>query len=201
MPIEREFKYVLRLTDTLEDELKAYVLETNEDSYDIQQGYLSKGGRVRSRKAAIFVGHVVDETLDSEISRNYHQMLTDRYIFTYKHDLEGRKKGVLEIECDISKADFDLAWTDADHKIEKTRYVVFDPQTRLTWEIDFFRNSGKTYFCLAECEVSVDADEPTILHPFVEKHFILAVDETDSRFNNRKLSDPHKVAKLLKEIA
>ncbi len=187
MPIEREFKYVLKNTVGLEDELKTFCVDSKQSSYDVEQGYLSRGGRIRSKTYSIQQGEVVAEDQKAPI-----------HWFTYKHDLTSHA-GVLEIECQISKEDYDLAWVDADHTIIKTRYVI-KAVDGLTWEIDFFRNSGHTYLVLAECEVDADKGAPETLHPFVEQNLLLAVAETDGRFKNRKLCNPKKVAKLLKEI-
>lgn len=174
MPIEREFKYVLDHRNGLEQKLK----DQGVLGVSIKQGYLSKGGRIRSKE--------------------YPEGST-QYIFTYKHKLSGRP-GCLEIEQNISPEDFELAWDEADHTIDKIRYVV-QCENDFQWEIDFFRDDdGKTFFALAECEVHNDQDRPTELHDFVKANLIFAVDENDSRFQNRKLSNVKKTSKLFKEV-
>lgn len=188
MPIEREFKYVMHSPCEAERTLLEAVSkgELNLQIIDINQGYLSKGGRIRSKSHRPCNGRPGVDTVTE-------------YVFTYKHRLM-RQPGALEIECNISKHDFDLAWEDADHRIEKTRYVVKCTE-RGVWEIDFFRHQNKTYLALAEFEVPADQGPPTVLHPIVQEYLMFAVPEADDRFQNRKLVDPRRVGKLLKEIA
>lgn len=179
MPIEREFKYVLDHRNDLEPKLKAL----GAHGVEIKQGYLSKGGRIRSK--AYPAGHALEGTT--------------QYIFTYKHKLS-KQPGCLEIEQDITPSDFNLAWSEADHVIDKIRYVI-ECTNAFVWEIDFFKHKGKTFFALAECEVHEGQDRPAELHEFVKAHLLLAADESDNRFQNRKLSDVKQTMKLFKEVA
>lgn len=185
MPIEREFKYVLDHRNDLEAQLK----DQGYLGIEIKQGYLSKGGRIRSKSYP--QGHGFEGKT--------------QFIFTYKHKLSSRP-GCLEIEQNISEDDFNLAWDEADHTIDKVRYVIQgtdDPVngvSPLVWEIDFFRDdNGQTYFALAECEVHQGQDRPQDVNTFVKEHLLLAVDENDGRFQNRKLSDVKRAGKLFKE--
>jgi hypothetical protein len=188
MPIEREFKYVLRDAEELWARLSP--IDTPgliTGKVDIQQGYLSRGGRVRLKTWQIYQGKLQDEPK------------TER-IFTYKHDLTNQP-GCLEIESEISKEDFDLAWDEADHKIIKTRFLLPCNNTSGVWEIDFFRDQKGIYLAMAEFEVPANAGPPDRLHPLVKEYLTFAVPEDDGRFKNRKLCERSKVIQLLKEIA
>lgn len=190
MPIEREYKYVLDHKSNLEDKLDAMVQSQSITVYGVKQGYLGKGGRIREKTYHYVHGAPV-------IFSDRHEKPVE-FVFTYKHNLKDCH-GCLEIEQEISKADFDLAWSDAHHIIDKVRYVV-KCENDFVWEIDFFKHNGKTFFVLAECEVDLNQSRPSRSHPIVEEHLLFAVPETDQRFQNRKLSNRKKVAKLLKEI-
>lgn len=185
MPIEREFKYVLRQDVALEESLMSKVEQHQLSVIDIKQGYLSKGGRVRGKTWLYRSGAKTEAT---EIE----------YIFTYKHPLT-KQPGALEIETSISNEDFLLAWSETSHQITKTRYVLHCTE-RGVWEIDFFKNGNETYLVMAEFEIPAGCDGPEELHPFVQEHLLYAVAEDDNRFKNQKLCDPSKVAELLKEI-
>jgi hypothetical protein len=187
MPIEREFKYVMQNSGALEHELLTRPVELGlVKIVNIQQGYLSRGGRVRRL------------TEFAEFQTKLLKLSTE-FVFTYKHDLSQQPGSCLEIETNISDEDFILAWEDSDHQIEKTRYVVLCNDDR-RWEIDFFKRDGETYFVMAECEVPATEGAPETLHPFVEEHLVLAVDSADGRFKNRQLCNPDKVAVLLRDI-
>lgn len=189
MPIEREFKYVLRSPEELLQKLLR--TEDLKGQADIQQGYLSKGGRIRRRTWWLKNGEVFYES--SAIAKVEH-------IFTYKHDLSSQP-GVLEIETEISAADFALAWADADHKITKTRFLLDCQESGGVWEVDFFKDSDGIYLALAEFEVPADAGPPDRLHPLVQEYLVFSVPEGDSRFANRRLCTRDRVEKLLEEIA
>lgn len=189
MPIEREFKYVLRNPELFYSLLSANQAVTG--IADIRQGYLSRGGRVRSRKWWMQNGAPF---YDSACST------TVEYIFTYKHDLL-TQPGCLEIETNISHADFKLAWEDATHKITKTRFLLPSDSCNGVWEIDFFKDADGIYLAMAEFEVPADSGPPDRLHPLVEEYLVFAVPEDDRRFKNRKLCERQLVEMLLKEIA
>ena len=185
MPIEREFKYVLRCHDTLWKMLNEADTSIVTGKTEIIQAYLGRGGRIRRRHWSI---------------RDSKPTIQIENIFTYKHDLSSQP-GCLEIETEISNADFDLAWSEADHKISKVRFILPNQSKRGVWEIDFFKDDQGIYLALAEFEVSADEGAPTVLHPLVEKFLSYPVDEDDNRFKNRKLCERRKVEKLLEDIA
>lgn len=188
MPIEREFKYVLRDADELWsrlDPISTPGLITGRT--DILQGYISKGGRIRLRSWEIYKG---ESLTTPKVER----------IFTYKHDLISQP-GCLEIETEMSVEDFDLAWSEASHKITKTRFLLPCNNTAGVWEIDFFRDEQGIYLAMAEFEVPAKAGPPDRLHPLVKEYLVFAVPEDDGRFKNRKLCERSKVVQLLKEIA
>lgn len=190
MPIEREFKYILEDPIGLWDKLVEMRASTKMDVINIKQGYLSKGGRIRSR---LF-------NRRKEITIGQDAIAVPQFIFTYKHPLASQP-GVLEIECEISESDFDLAWSEADHKIDKVRFVLDCNDSGGVWEIDFFQDEKGIYLALAEFEVPAEAGPPDRLYPLVQDNLIFAVPEDDRRFQNRKLCSRAKVEKLLKEIA
>ena len=188
MPIEREFKYVLNSPNELWarlDPITTSGLITGRA--DIQQGYLSRGGRIRRREWVVYRG----ETLLTPKVEN---------IFTYKHDLRAQP-GCLEIETEMSQDDYDLAWNEADHKIRKTRFNLPCNHSAGVWEIDFFRDDKGIYLAMAEFEVPATSGPPDRLHPLVKEYLKFAVPEDDGRFKNRKLCEREPVLKLLKEIA
>lgn len=189
MPIEREFKYVLRDAEELHARL---VRDTTLiGQVDILQGYLSRGGRIRSRKWWEKYGEAFYAS--PSISRI-------EYIFTYKHDLVNQP-GCLEIETEISEADFKLGWSEADHKIKKTRFLLPSSECAGVWEVDFFRDEQGIYLAMAEFEVPAEAGPPDRLHPLVQEYLVFSVPEDDGRFKNRKLCERSLVDSLLKEIA
>ena len=188
MPIEREFKYVLRDAEELWARLSPVTVPgLISGRADIQQGYISKGGRIRLRSWSVYKGEFMPE---AKVER----------IFTYKHDLVSQP-GCLEIETELSVEDYDLAWSEADHKITKTRFLLPCGNTSGVWEIDFFRDEQGIYLAMAEFEVPARAGPPDRLHPLVKEYLVYAVPEDDGRFKNRKLCERQKVVQLLKEIA
>jgi hypothetical protein len=186
MPIEREFKYVLRSPEELYARLQPITTSgLLIGRADIAQAYLGKGGRIRKREWAFHA-----EADKPKVER----------IFTYKYDLT-QQPGCLELEMPMSTEDFDLAWSEADHKLSKTRYLLPCNNTAGVWEIDLFKDEQGIYLAMAEFEVPADAGPPDRLHPLVRDYLVYAVPEDDSRFKNRKLCERKLVEKLLKEIA
>jgi hypothetical protein len=186
MPIEREFKYVLRDAEELSARLNP--IDTPGliiGRADILQGYLGRGGRVRRRTWGFHADPMKPQVED---------------IFTYKYDLKSQP-GCLEIETHMSEEDFDLAWSEADHKLTKTRYLLPCNNTSGVWEIDIFYDTLGVYLAMAEFEVPAHAGPPDRLHPLVRDYHLFSVPEDDGRFKNRKLGDREYVLKLLKEIA
>jgi hypothetical protein len=157
----------------------------------INQGYLSKGGRFRRREWWL---------KDGEMFYNSAEIARTQHIFTYKHDLV-TQPGVLEIETEVSEADFNLGWPDTINRILKTRFMLTPDMGAGVWEVDVFYDKLGRYLALAEFEVPADAGPPDRLHPLVQNHLIYAVSEGDSRFANRKLGNREYVTKLLQEIA
>lgn len=188
MPIEREFKFVLRSPEELWERLSAATTSgLIVGRTEIVQAYLGKGGRIRKREWSVYKG----EVLENNIIEN---------IFTYKYDLSSQP-GCLEIETNMSEEDFQLAWSEADHKINKTRFLLPCNNTAGVWEIDFFKDEQGIYLAMAEFEVPAEAGPPDRLHPLVRDYLVFSVPEDDSRFKNRRLCDRKKVEELLKEIA
>ena len=185
MPIEREFKYILRDSVKLWDHILTLPESNFTGRATISQGYLSKGGRIRKR----------DWVFHSDSTKPKVEL-----IFTYKCDLT-KQPGCLEIETPISEEDFDLAWDEADHKISKTRYLLPCDMNNGTWEIDFFFDEQGCYLALAEFEVPATAGPPDRLPPIITDNLLYIVPEGDGRFKNRKLCERKKVKELLKEIA
>lgn len=203
MPIEREFKFVLKAGHALDADLRAAAAIEHSNvggsvsACTIYQGYLQKGSRVRRIQPAYLLG--IPSSLTSTV-----------YRYTYKHKLT-KQPGDLEIECEISEEDFELAWAEAEQKLYKIRVVV--PMGNYRWEIDHFYESRdhfidglQPYLVMAEVEVPdhfthIKKQSDIPLHPIIEKHLLLAVPEGDSRFSNRMLGDAEHVATLLDEVA
>jgi len=187
MPIEREFKYLLRSPE----ELWARLTPVTTSGLIvgralITQAYLGRGGRIRKRQWSVYRG----EVLESPKIEN---------IFTYKYDLTSQP-GCLEMEMPMSEDDFQLAWSEADHRLEKTRFMLPCNNSAGVWEVDFFHDAEGIYLAMAEFEVPALAGPPDRLHPLVREYLTYSVPEDDGRFKNRKLGDRKNVEKLLKEI-
>lgn len=171
MPIEREFKYVLENAEHLED-----LIRQDSDSIveviQVNQYYLNENARARQK----------------QVEKKDHEgkiCLDTTLVFTYKHKLEAGS-GRLEIETKLTNEDFSIIKKEANVSLSKTRYVLQHKSG--IWEIDFFKNLGKTYFVLAEYEDRDGLGEPKNLHPFVEKYLIHKVAEGDSRFDSYKIA-------------
>jgi CYTH domain-containing protein len=176
MPIEVEYKFVLKDIEALREELTHLAaLDPTIQRLHIKQGYLPKTGRVRSIN---IVGRPVE------------------YVFTYKLDLTNNPSP-LEFEHNISEDDFVLAWPECKTTLEKNRFKL--PYEGRVWEVDLFENNG-LYFAQAELEVPEGSGPPDRLHPLVAKYLAHRVDLGDSRFNNKKLADKQRAEELFKEI-
>lgn len=187
MPVELEFKYVLHSQDEIWERLSSVkVPGLIKGCAQIEQAYLSRGGRIRKRSWESRNGVVYP---DPEVE----------LIFTYKHDLTNQP-GCLEIETDMSKEDYDLAWSEADHKLTKTRLLLPCNNTAGVWEIDFFYDAQGIYLAMAEFEVPAKSGPPKDLHPLVQEYLRYVVPADDNRFKNRKLGDRKYVEKILLEI-
>jgi CYTH domain-containing protein len=107
------------------------------------------------------------------------------HIFSYKRPVDGV---MVEIEREIDSTDFERLWKLRRESLEKVRYSI--PAGDCQWDIDFFKDAGRTYFALAEVEMPEGREDPppppAILAPYVE----FLVDRGDERFSSKKLSDP-----------
>lgn len=115
-----------------------------------------------------------------------------RYYLTVKHTIDGK---VIEIEKKISEADYKALSQVAKGWVRKTRYVIG------SWEIDFFKINGHTYFVMAEIELPDDVDEPTIVPDMVRSVLLHRVARGDNRFSSKKLSDVVYAERLIAEIS
>jgi CYTH domain-containing protein len=183
MPIELEYKFLLEKEQELWETLEPMAVNGVVSKAIICQGYLSKGGRIRQRD---WVHGFQYEPRPSE------------FIFTYKHELT-TQPGDLEIETALSEEDYRLAWSEADHKITKMRYLLPDAKKGV-WEVDFFYDDQGIYLALAEFEVPANHGPPDRLHPLVSKYLKYSVPLGDSRFKNRKLCTRERGLALLQEI-
>ena len=178
MPIEREFKYLLRNHPELED----HVRQQASSASFFEQGYLVGGGRVRR------VQH-----LDAK-DRPCH---SPQFIFTYKHDLSN-DLGVMEIETEISEADFNKLWLDTQARLYKRRRYI--EHAFYTWEVDFlFDEKSEPFMIIAECEVEPGEAEPKDLPGVITRNLMYAVPDDDDRFTSHKLAD-RRYARLLLEL-
>jgi CYTH domain-containing protein len=113
------------------------------------------------------------------------------HIFSYKRPVDGV---MVEIEREIDALDFERLWKLRRETLEKVRYSI--PAGDCMWDIDFFKDAGRTYFALAEVEMPEDREEPppppAILEPYVE--FLVA--RGDERFSSKKLADPAYARRL-----
>lgn len=113
------------------------------------------------------------------------------HIFSYKRPVDGV---MVEIEREIDALDFERLWKLRREQLEKVRYSI--PAGDCVWDIDFFKEAGRTYFALAEVEMPEGREEPppppAILEPYVE--FLVA--RGDERFSSKKLADPAYARRL-----
>ncbi len=161
MPIENEYKFCLH---DPEEQLEKTLLASDHFRAGIKQGYIRKGSRIRE----------------------WHDPQSDalRYIYTYKHRVED---DVIEVETDISKEDFNKLWSVRERDVEKIRFkFIIDG---LTWDVDFLKNQGKTYFVIAEVELPEkerNIPEP----PAIIKDYVLGGTERhDKTLSNKRLSN------------
>ena len=187
MPVELEYKYLVDKTQissaSLIEELES--LGITYDVVGIKQGYLPKAGRLR------------EIIRYNDITGGEHR----RYVFTYKHKLSFQP-GDLEIETDISEADFYLGSKDCSFNIDKSR-LSFRSGPYL-WEIDFFnnrtnKNTPDHYLVLIECEVQ-DGKRPDLkyLPARLRSAIQYFVPLGDSRFSNKNLSFIENAEELYK---
>ena len=172
MPIENERKFVLEDDGTLETRLAQAPGVTRNL---LRQAYLDVSGlRIRAVEA------------DG----------TKRHVFTYKRDVDGQ---VVEIETDISAADFDRLWSQRRETLQKLRYSWTDG--RFHWDVDFFKtDEGRTYFAQAEVEMPEQDKEPPPLPPLLAGHVLAMAPAGDPRFASKRLADRAHAEKLLADI-
>ena len=172
MPIENERKFVLRDDGMLEQQL-AHVPGVTKSF--LRQAYLDVSGmRIRSLEA--------DGTM--------------RHVFTYKREVAGQ---VVEIETDISVADFDRLWSQRRETLQKARYSW--PDGPFHWDVDFFKTGeGRTYFAQAEVEMPEQDKVPPPLPPLLAGHLLATAPAGDQRFTSKRLADPAHAERLLADI-
>jgi CYTH domain-containing protein len=155
------------------DDCERHIAQASEKAISIEQRYLGndRGLSVRVRKSAI-------EGYDS-------------YRMTVKQNVAGE---TVEIETIISKDDFTKLWSVASRSVEKTRYIY------LGWEIDFFKNSGRNYFAVAEIEMPRGQKAPDSIPPLISQYIIYNVKQGDGGFSNKLLGNVKHAQNLLKKI-
>ena len=172
MPIENERKFVLLDDGKLEQQLARAPGVTK--SF-LRQAYLDVSGmRIRSLEA------------DGK----------KRHVFTYKREIDGQ---VVEIETDISVADFDRLWSQRRETLQKARYSW--PDGRFHWDVDFFKtDEGRTYFAQAEVEMPEQQRSPPPLPECLAGHLLATAPAGDRRFTSKRLADQVHAEKLLADI-
>jgi CYTH domain-containing protein len=175
MPVENENKYVLDVPSVEGFANKLRHLKAAE-AFAYRQGYLNENTRIREVKA-----HNGDES----------------FLFTFKIMVNGK---LVEVEDEISKADFNLLWVTVDRVMVKTRIKV--PVGERIWEVDFMHTSDgrETYLVMAEVEMGEDETDPGALPGFISEHLLYAVPKGDMRFVNSRLTQPNVVRKLVQGI-
>lgn len=172
MPIENERKFVLEDDGKLEQQLAQVPGVTRSL---LQQAYLDVSGlRIRA------------------IQSNG----TERHVFTYKREIDGQ---VVEIETQISAADFGRLWSQRRETLQKARYSWDDG--RFHWDVDFFKtDEGRTYFAQAEVEMPEHDKMPPPLPPRLAGHLLATPPAADQRFTSKRLADQAHAEKLLADI-
>jgi CYTH domain-containing protein len=172
MPIENERKFVLEDDGRLEQQLANAPGVTRSL---LRQAYLDVSGlRIRSIEA----------------------QGTKRHVFTYKRLVE---RQVVEIETDISAADFERLWSQRVVMLQKARYSW--PDGRFHWDVDFFKGDEDcTYFALAEVEMPEDEKMPPPLPPQLAGHLLAMAPAGDLRFTSKRLADRAHAEGLLADI-
>lgn len=161
MPIENERKFVLKDGARLEAALAAAPGVTRSL---LDQAYLDVSGmRIRAIDGTGGLSHV----------------------FTYKRPVNGQ---VVEIETEISRADFERLSSHCIERLRKVRYAWTDGPFH--WDVDFFKtDGGDTYFAMAEVEMPEDHCEPPPLPPRLAPHLLATVPAGDPRFQSKRLAN------------
>ena len=173
MPIENERKYVLGdLSGAHEAQLAASPGVTRAF---LRQAYLEAPGlRIRS----------IEMTEGT------------RYIFSFKRTINEQ---MVEIETDISKADFERLWTLRRETLQKMRFSWGDGPFH--WDVDFFKGEdGKTYFAMAEVEMPETHTEPPVPQSILSSHVLLLAPRGDPAFTSKRLADRSHAGRLLASI-
>lgn len=169
MPIENERKFVL------------------DDSHGALELQLA-ATKPAIRRAAIRQAYL--DTVGLRI-RRFDRDGVVSHVFSYKRPVGDV---MVEIEREIDALDFERLWTLRRETLEKVRYTI--PDGACLWDIDFFKDEGRTYFALAEVEMPEGREEPpappVILAPYIE--FLVA--RGDERFSSKKLADPAYARRL-----
>jgi CYTH domain-containing protein len=119
-----------------------------------------------------------------------------RHIFTYKREVDGQ---VVEIETEISAADFDRLWSQRRETLQKARYSWDDGPFH--WDVDFFKtDEGRTYFAQAEVEMPEQDKSPPPLPECLASHLLAMAPAGDQRFTSKRLADQTHAEKLLADI-
>jgi CYTH domain-containing protein len=172
MPIENERKFVLHDDGRLEDELARF---PGVKRSLLRQAYLDVSGlRIRA--------------IEDEGPR--------RHLFTYKRPIDGQ---VVEIETEISAADFDRLWSQRRETLQKARYSWDDGPFH--WDVDFFKtDDGRTYFAQAEVEMPEDHQTPPALPECLGRRLLAMAPVGDPRFTSKRLADRGHAERLLADI-
>lgn len=169
MPVENERKFVLH------------------DPHGALEQALANTRTGVSRKA---IRQAYLDTVGLRI-RRFDQGGTISHIFSYKRPVDGV---MVEIEQEIDGRDFERLWTLRRETLEKVRYSIRAGDC--LWDIDFFKDGGRTYFALAEVEMPEGREDPppppAILAPYVD----FLVERSDERFSSKKLADPAYARRL-----
>lgn len=172
MPIENERKFVLEDDGQLEQRLAAMPGVTRGL---LRQAYLDVSGlRIRC--------------IEGDDGK--------RHVFTYKRAVDGQ---VVEIETDISAADFERLWSQRRETLQKARYSWDDGPFH--WDVDFFKtDEGQTYFTQAEVEMPEQHRAPPPLPPVLAGHLLAMPPAGDPRFTSKQLADRAHAERLLAQI-
>lgn len=121
-----------------------------------------------------------------------------KFLFTFKHMAQDGK--LVEIETDITEADFNRLWPDCKDLVHKTRFEKeFGDET---WMVDFLKDeSSETYFIMAEAEMPEGRDMPNSMPDEIKNDIIYVVERNDERFTNKNLSDKSHAQAMLQWIA
>lgn len=170
MPLEFEYKWVLKVSDELIQNL-----EDQCELSDVFQVYLTKNNRFRKI-----------------IKRDQAPIYT--HTFKYKMDT-----GLLEIESEVTEDDFNLVDKSSIPfgRLRKHRYTLIDGPRK--WDFDFLMQGDQIYFALAECEQPEDIarDIHPLIANHIE---LEVPQNHNSTFSNFKLSDVTYAKKIVAEF-